>query len=69
MAKLTQTARDTIKGSGLTIVGYTRHFFGDAGWLGDRCGCDDDRCIGYHHYDESDCQCLPVLLDEYAAGR
>lgn len=69
MAKLTQTARDTIKGSGLTIAGYVRHHFGDAGWHGDRCGCPDDQCIGYHHYDESDCGCLPVLLETYAEQR
>lgn len=69
MPKLTQTARETIRWDhrGLTIAGYTRHHFGDAGWHGDRCGCTDDRCIGYHHYDEADCGCLPVLLDAYAA--
>lgn len=71
MAKLTQTARETIKWDyrGLTIAGYTRHFFGDAGWGGDRCGCVDDRCIGFHHDDESDCKCLPGWLDSYAAER
>lgn len=25
---------------------------------GDRCGCPDDRCIGYHHYEDADCWCL-----------
>ena len=70
MTALTRQARETIKSDlrGLTIAGYTRHFFGDAKWLGDRCGCPDDRCIGYHHEGdgESDCGCLPVCLDEYA---
>jgi hypothetical protein len=71
MSKLNQTARDTIKWDlrGLTIAGYIRHYFGDAGWGGDRCGCIDDRCIGFHHDDESDCGCLPVSLDDYAASR
>jgi hypothetical protein len=71
MSKLTQTARDTIKQDyrSLTIAGYTRHFFGDAGWGGDRCGCVDDRCIGFHHDDESACGCLPAWLDTYAAER
>jgi hypothetical protein len=50
----------------LTIAGYTRHYFPDGKWLGDRCGCFDDRCIGYHHNDESDCTCFAVCLDEYA---
>lgn len=34
-------------------------------WLGDRCGCTDNRCIGFHHLDEDSCGCLPVLIEEY----
>jgi len=75
MATMTKQARETIKGywldlgergfQHLTIAGYTRHFFGDAGWQGDKCGCIDNRCIGYHHDDESDCGCLEPCLDMY----
>lgn len=69
MSALTKQARETIKYWGwterVTIAGYTRHYFGDQGWRGDRCGCVDDRCIGYHHEERDDCQCLPALLDDY----
>lgn len=73
MTALTKQARETIKwwwfgetaNQRTTIAGYTRHYFGDAGWQGDRCGCVDDRCIGYHHNDAQDCHCLPVWLDDY----
>lgn len=69
MATLTKQARETIKYWGYdiptTIAGYTRHYFPDGKWRGDKCGCVDDRCIGYHHYDEADCHCLPAWLDDY----
>lgn len=73
MATLTKQARETIKWwwfgetsrERTTIAGYTRHYFGDQPWGGDRCGCVDDRCIGYHHNREDDCQCLPGWLDDY----
>ncbi|WP_422733985.1 hypothetical protein ACN26Y_29800 [Micromonospora sp. WMMD558] len=69
MSALTTQARETIKNYGwterVTIAGYTRHYFGEQPWGGDACGCVDDRCIGFHHNDEGDCQCLPVWLDDY----
>jgi hypothetical protein len=68
MTALTKQAREAIQSwpwGRVTIAGYTRHFFPDGKWHGDRCGCVDDRCIGFHHIDESDCQCLPVWLDDY----
>jgi len=37
----------------------------DGAWGGDKCGCTDDRCIGYHHDATDECQCLPVMLDQY----
>jgi len=64
MSTLTKQARETIKWYG-TITGYTRHYFGDHGWGGDACGCVDDRCIGFHHDREDDCQCLLPWLDDY----
>lgn len=66
MTTLTKQARETIKESGLTIAGYKRWNGYESGWGGDRCGCPDDRCIGFHHFTEDDCGCLPVLLDQYA---
>ncbi|MEU4589978.1 hypothetical protein [Micromonospora aurantiaca (nom. illeg.)] len=69
MSTLTKQARETIKNWGwierTTIAGYTRHYFGDLGWGGDQCGCVDDRCIGFHHEERDDCQCLPAWLDDY----
>lgn len=35
-------------------------------WGGDACGCDDDRCIGYHHDPGEECGCLPVLIEKRA---
>lgn len=37
-------------------------------WTGDRCGCTDDRCIGFHHLGEDDCGCLTVLIDQYLSN-
>jgi hypothetical protein len=76
MTALTKQARETIKNTWVifeppvrfraaTIAGYTRHFFPDGKWHGDRCGCPDDRCIGFHHDNEDDCGCLEPCLDIY----
>lgn len=35
----------------------------DGVWYGDACGCNDDRCIGYHHDENDECGCLPALLE------
>ena len=37
--------------------------FDDETWRGDRCGCIDDRCIGYHHDAHEECSCLPSLIE------
>ncbi len=74
MTALSPTARETIKWAtfdvrGASIIGYVRHVFGSEGkWLGDSCGCPDDRCIGHHHDEGQTCACLPVVLDEYVCG-
>ncbi len=78
MSTLTKQARETIKwwwfgdtpAERTTIAGYVRYqgYASVREWGGDRCGCPDDRCIGYHHDDETDCTCLPVWLDEYVDG-
>lgn len=61
---LTSGAQDVIRAAGLSVAGYVRFCFPDGLWYGDRCGCSDDRCIGYHHDEEDECYCLPVLLAE-----
>src|SRR5205823_795368 len=67
---LTKQARETIKwwwfgetaAERTTIAGYIRYNgYSNGKWGGDRCGCPDDRCIGYHHQDETDCGCLEVV--------
>ena len=37
-------------------------------WTGDRCGCLDSRCIGYHHEAGQPCPCLPVLIQDVVAA-
>lgn len=64
---LNMEARETIKSSGISIAAYVRDQMPSSGqdgrtWRGDSCGCTDDRCIGYHHDERDECQCLPVLL-------
>lgn len=66
---LTKEARETIRWSGITIAAYIRDqapYSGQDGrtWRGDKCGCIDDRCVGYHHDEHDECGCLPVLIDE-----
>lgn len=69
--RLDPTARAEISDwgvAGVTIAGYVRWTWPDGVWRGDRCGCTDDRCLGYHHdADGEGCGCLPVLLGQYAA--
>ena len=73
MTTLTRSARDTIRwwyfGDDrrikVTIAGYVRRHSDDGKWHGDACGCSDNRCIGYHHDENDECGCLPVLLDEW----
>lgn len=76
MARLSAQARETIRARSylapdglrpVSIEGYARaqYMTSAANWCGDSCGCPDDRCIGFHHYDENDCGCLPTLLDQY----
>jgi len=68
--RLDRDAREEIglwAGAGVTIAGYVRWSWPDGVWRGDRCGCTDDRCIGYHHDANGGCGCLPVLLGQYAA--
>lgn len=64
--KLNSYARDTLRAANVSVAAWTRQCFGaDATtWYGDACGCPDDRCIGHHHADPHDCNCLTVLLED-----
>lgn len=62
MTTLTHQAKTALRDAGVSQAAWARQHFLDGKWHGDRCGCPDDRCIGYHHDDEDDCQCLPALL-------
>lgn len=56
-----------LRGAGLSKAQWSRiQGFAYGVWGGDRCGCSDDRCIGFHHETESDCGCFPVLFDAWA---
>lgn len=62
--RLTALALDELNFRGLTGAAWSRIYNGTAEeWYGDDCGCFDDRCIGFHHDNESDCGCLRVLLE------
>lgn len=69
MTQLTAHAKEELEEAGFTPWAWARHCFGSPTWRGDRCGCSDDRCIGYHHDNEDDCQCLPALLQEHAQSK
>lgn len=58
-------ARALLRDHGISTTEWTRIQFGGSEWFGDTCGCNDDRCIGYHHDASDDCGCLPALLNNY----
>lgn len=62
--RLTPGARSEIQWAGLSVADYIRSFDADGQWSGDRCGCPDDRCRGYHHDVTEDCGCLAALIRE-----
>jgi hypothetical protein len=63
--RLSPVARSIIQDYGLTIAEYVRKAGWDDGdWHGDRCGCTDDRCRGFHHDENEECGCLPVLVQQ-----
>lgn len=67
MTTLTDTAIATLAASDVNADEYTAVMFpGSEEWLGDACGCVDDRCIGYHHDETDECHCLPAWLEDIA---
>ena len=47
-------------------MGYTER---DGRWYGDRCGCPDDRCIGFHHGPGDECGCREVFIARFREVR
>lgn len=69
LTRLTRQALDQLEQAGLTEREWARANYMRSGtWSGDRCGCMDDRCIGYHHHGEDDCGCLPASLEAWLDG-
>jgi hypothetical protein len=61
---LSAEARQTLKWHGITPKQWAKiQGQPDGQWYGDACGCNDDRCIGYHHGELDACGCLPALLE------
>lgn len=76
MSALNATAKATLAAYGVSRAEWARRNFSpafgqplDGRWLGDACGCPDDRCIGFHHDGPDDCGCLPVLLEQIRKER
>lgn len=78
MVKLNRHARRTLTDAGIAVRdriacgGWleeeideegNRRWIPETRWRGDECGCDDDRCIGYHHDRGEECTCLPALIE------
>jgi hypothetical protein len=64
VTRLNAAARLTLRNAGITPAQWARiQGQPDGKWYGDACGCNDDRCIGYHHDENDDCGCLPALLE------
>ena len=69
MSRLNYDAKMALRNAGVSRAAWARtHGFPDGKWAGDACGCPDDRCTGYHHYEGEDCGCLRVLLADYLSG-
>lgn len=68
MTRLSFDAREQLKDAGISQAAWSREHFADGTWGGDKCGCPDDRCIGYHHDAEDDCGCLPALIQLWRRG-
>ncbi len=68
MSALSRDARTVIRDRGANVRDYVKQWAPDGQWVGDRCGCPDDRCIGHHHDEHDECGCLRSLVDDLFAG-
>lgn len=69
MSRLNADAKQALANAGITQAAWAREYFTDGKWHGDKCGCSDDRCIGYHHDENEECGCLPALISGYSPQR
>lgn len=63
--RLGAPALELLRDHGISASRWTKIQFGGDEWFGDSCGCNDDRCRGYHHDEDDECRCLPALLTNY----
>lgn len=46
---------------------WIAEYYPDGQWGGDRCGCPDDRCIGFHgDHEPGECPCVEYLAGQIA---
>ena len=64
---LTAEAKNELRSCNITELAWARQFFADGKWHGDKCGCPDDRCGGYHHEENEDCRCISALIEDWEA--
>jgi hypothetical protein len=71
MSSMSRATIDALRAEGITRRKYVAHIAAwltydtpDPEWHGDRCGCPDDRCIGFHHGPDEECGCLAVFVAE-----
>ncbi len=62
--QLTPDAKATLRAYGISQAAWLR-LYPDC----DRCGCPDDRCIGYHHDTDDECDMRVWLEEDLRIGR
>lgn len=65
MVTLNAPARETLKFAGISRAQWIKAHGNKGTWTGDRCGCSDDRCIGFHHDELDECECLPAMIETH----
>lgn len=68
MGTISKQALTEIRWAGLTRAQFVGFASSDGIWYGDRCGCFDDRCAGYHHNEDERCYCLQPCIDQALEG-
>lgn len=65
LVTLIAQARETLKYAGIKPAQWIKVHGNKVTWTGDRCGCPDDRCFGFHHDELYECECLPAMIETY----
>ena len=69
-AALSAHAREILRAYGFTPMQWAiANGQPDGKWYGDACGCNDDRCAGYHHDESDECGCIYALLQYHPRPR